>query len=283
MPNGEREWIRTRVGGLTEGAEEVEPVYQEGVDNSFNTWSALKLIVHSATVNMYTKVIANYADDFFYIDALAGSGLSEYGDGECFYGSPIVAAKHAVEPFTKMYFFEGEEEKYNILEERLENLFNESSNGITEPEDWVVWHGDANDLIDDAVSDIWSYWSSGKMFNTLTFVDNQAMDFLWDSMMEVGELTGDLLINYPGAMAVGMNINNEAAHRGQMAEFFGRNLWEQGFSSREEYKQEYMRQMESLFDDRCHQVPVKVHSGTKSFEYVRTESLGARFLKPRRV
>ena len=105
MPNGEREWIRSRVEGLIDGAEEVEPAYQEDIDNSFDTWPALKLIVHSATVNMYTKVIANHADHFFYIDALAGSGLSEYGDEECFYGSPIVAAKHAAEPFTKMYFF----------------------------------------------------------------------------------------------------------------------------------------------------------------------------------
>ena len=267
MPNGEREWIRSRVEGLIDGAEEVEPVYQEDIDNSFDTWSALKLIVHSATINMYTKVIANHADHFFYIDALAGSGLSEYGEEECFYGSPIVAAKHAAEPFTKMYFFEGEEEKCEILEQRLEYVFNNESNEISEPGEWVVWHGDANDLIHDATSDIWSYWDSGEMFNTLTFADNQAMDFMWDSMIEVGDLTGDLLINYQGAMAIGMNINNEAAHEGQMKEFFGRNLWEENLSSREEYKQEYMRQMESLFDDTCHQVPVKVRSGTKSFEY----------------
>lgn len=265
MPNGEREWILDRVVGLTDGADQIEPAYVEEIDNSFNTWSALKLIVHSATINMYTKVISKHFDDFFYIDALAGSGLSEYGEGECFFGSPIIAAKHAAEPFTKMYFIDDDPEKCDLLEQRLENIFNNPEMDIQEPGDWEVLQGNSNDLVYDIYDDIWEV-RKGK-FNTLTFADNQAMDFGWDAMEKLSELTGDYLINYPGAMAVGMNMNNKLAHEGKMKEFFGRNLWDLGLSTRREYKQEYMKQMESLFDTDSHQVAVKVRSGTKSFEY----------------
>lgn len=265
MSNGEREWILNRVAGLTDGTDQIEPTYVEGVDNSFNTWSALKLIVHSATVNMYTKVISKHFDDFFYIDALAGSGLSEYGDGECFLGSPLVAAKHAAEPFTKMYFIDDDSEKCKLLEQRLEYIFSDPHIDIPEPDDWDVIPGNSNDVIYDVYNDIWDV-RTGK-FNTLTFADNQAMDFCWDAMEKLGELTGDYLINYPGAMAVGMNMNNKRAHEGSMKEFFGRNLWDLGLSTREEYKNQYMKQMESLFESASHQVPVKVRSGTKSYEY----------------
>lgn len=267
MPNGEKEWIQERVEGLTDGANTLQPEYNESIDNSFNDWSALKLIVHSATVNMYTKVISDYADDFFYVDALAGSGLSEYGEGECFYGSPIVAAKNAEEPFSKMYFLDDDEDRCDLLEQRLENFFSDPSRNVQEPDDWVVWSGDSNELIGDVKSDIWSQYSGEGMFNHLTFVDNQALDFYWDSMMEIGDLTGDFLVNYPGAMAVGMNMNNRAAHEGSLQDFFGRNLWDTGLSSREEYRDEYMRQLATLFEDGSHQVSVKVDSGRKSFEY----------------
>lgn len=270
MSSGEREWIADRVEGLTEEASEIEPSFVEGVDNSFNTWSALKLIVHAATVNMYTKVISDHFEDFFYIDALAGSGLSEYGEGEegeYFHGSPIVAAKHAAEPFSKMYFVDNEPEKCELLEQRLDYVFSENNIDINEPEEWDVICGDSNEEIEDIINDIWDVASPDLNFHTFAFVDNQALDFDWTSMEEVASISADFMINYPTAMGVGMNIGNEAAHRGALKDFFGRNLWDAGLEDREEYKETYMRQMRSLFDDEAHTIPVKVDSGSRSYTY----------------
>lgn len=270
MSVGEREWIADRVRGLTEEASEIEPPFVEGVDNSFNTWSALKLIVQASTINMYTKVISQNFNDHFYIDALAGSGLSEYGEGEegdYFHGSPIVAAKHAAEPFTKMYFIDNEEEKCDLLQRRLDFIFSNDEIDIEEPEDWDVRCGNANELIDDIIYDIWNVAGPEHNFHTFAFIDNQALNFDWVSMEEIASISADFMVNYPGAMAVGMNINNRRAHTGALKDFFGRDLWDLGLDDREQYRDVYMDQMRSLFDDDSHIVPVKVESGSKSYNY----------------
>ncbi|WP_227355760.1 three-Cys-motif partner protein TcmP [Haladaptatus salinisoli] len=270
MSNGERQWIQERVDSLTgDGPARLKEIHPE-VCNSFGPWSALKLILHSATVNMYTKVMSGENspfDEFYYVDALAGTGLSEYENGDCFLGSPILASKSAAEPFKKMYFIEGDTNNAEALEARLELAFNDSYFDVQEPEDWEVLPGDTNERIDDVVTDIWRQRSPGAKFHTLTFVDNQAMDFDWVSMEKMAELSTDFLVTYQGAQAVGMNINIEATHRGKLKDHFGRNLWDHGLETREDYKQTYIKQMRSLFNSDSIQIPTKIYSGRKSYDY----------------
>lgn len=272
MPDKEREWISKRVEGLTEEANLIEPSFNQEIDNSFNTWSALKLIVHAATINMYTQVISDHYDDFFYIDALAGSGLSEYGEGkegEYFHGSPIVAAKHANEPFRKMYFIDEDEDRCDLLRQRLDYVFSEDEIDIQKPGDWQVICGDSNEKIDNVISNIWGEAAPDPDFHTLAFVDNQGLDFHWESLEDIASVSADFMVNYPGAMGVGMNIKNKGAHTegGELYNFFGRDLWERDLSDRDEYRQLYVDQMDSLFDDDSHRTPVNVESGSKSYNY----------------
>lgn len=272
MPDKEREWVSKRVKGLTEEANLIEPGFDEEIDNSFNTWSALKLIVHAATINMYTQVISDYFDDFFYIDALAGSGLSEYGegeDGEYFHGSPIVAAKHANEPFRKMYFIDEDEDRCDLLRQRLDNAFSRDDIDINKSEDWEVICGNSNEKIDYVISDIWEKAGPNFDFHTLAFVDNQGLDFYWDSLEDIASVSTDFMVNYPGAMGVGMNIRNRGAHTegGELYKFFGRDLWERDLSDRNQYRQLYIDQLDSLFDDDSRRIPVNVESGSKSYNY----------------
>ena len=270
MANGERQWIQERVDSLTgDGPARLKEVHPDTC-NSFGPWSALKLILHSATVNMYTKVMAGSNSpftEFYYVDALAGTGLSEYENGDCFLGSPILASKSATAPFKKMYFIEGNEENAEALKARLEFAFNDPYFDLQEPEGWEVLLGDTNDLIDDVVADIWKQRSPGAKFHTLTFVDNQAMDFNWASMEKMAELSTDFLVTYQGAQAVGMNINVEATHRGKLKNYFGRNLWNHGLETREDYRRTYIHQMKSLFNTDSILVPTKIYSGQKSYDY----------------
>lgn len=198
------EYIRKRIQSLTEDSEEI--LDQSPVTNDFDSWSALKLILHSAAVNMYTTVLENnnYFEDLYYIDALAGSGVSTYDESDsCFLGSPIIAAKVAQEPFRKMYLIEYDEDKAEALETRMEYIF-ANHDDVHEPEDWEVIRGDANDEIPDIVDDIWTISDSG--FNYYCFIDNQELNVKWDA---IDSLTpkpwGDLLINLPTASAIGRN------------------------------------------------------------------------------
>jgi three-Cys-motif partner protein len=190
MSADQRSWIEKRIEILTEFSDEVFDV-QSDIYNSFNTWSALKLILHSATVNMYTTVASEHFDDIFYIDTLAGSGVSEYGDEQCFLGSPIIASKAATEPFSKMYFVEGDLKKKRALEERLKFVFENPDIDVQEPHDYEVYHGDVNDKVDEIVNDIWEVAKPNPNFNHLGSIDNQGLDFDWESMERVGNLTGE--------------------------------------------------------------------------------------------
>jgi three-Cys-motif partner protein len=260
-----REYLQRRIKGLTGGSEEVLEVAPEQV-NSFDTWSALKLILLSSTTYMYTTVISDvdYYDDFYYIDALAGSGASEYGDDRCFLGSPLVAAKAAKAPFTKMYFVEQEKEYAEALRARLDYVFSDPNNEFTEPHDWEVIEGDANKEIPNIVSEINKRSSVEKGFNYLSFIDNQGMDVHWGSIRELTDsLHGDLLINLPIAQAIGRNVPSDKAN-----EFYGEILLEEDLPRddlrrflRERY-QENLRQQ-----NRPIQVCTRVNTDIGSFCY----------------
>jgi len=203
------EYIKKRIQSLTEDSEEIRKV--SPVTNDFDSWSALKLILHSAAVNMYTTVLENtdYFDDLFYIDALAGSGVSTYGDEDtCFLGSPVIAAKVADKPFKKMYLIEWEEDKADALEARMKYIFDNHADAH-EPEDWEVIRGDANEELPRVVRDLSSN-RSGRGFNYYCFIDNQELNVKWDA---INALTpkpwGDLLINIPTATSIGRNATKK--------------------------------------------------------------------------
>ena len=264
MSSNEIEWIKSRVDGLTDRSEEILDVDSE-VRNEFNTWSALKLIIHSATVNMYTMVAKEHFQDFFYIDALAGSGASDFDmTDQCFLGSPIVAARDAVEPFTKMYFIELDEANNSALEDRLDYAF--TNWDIDEPEGYEVIEGDANEAIEYVKNDIWSTVRSkpyDPKFNSLLFADNQGLDFYWSSLQSLNNsITGDFLINYP-ASQVGRNLSNRGS-REAIADFFGRDMWDVYPKDWDHFSELYTEQIEEM--DHPETVVTKV-KGKKSFYY----------------
>jgi len=202
------EYIKKRIQSLTEDSQEIRDL--SNVTNDFDSWSALKLILHSAAVNMYTNVLESndYFEDLFYIDALAGSGVSTYGDeNSCFLGSPVIAAKVAQEPFKKMYLIEWDEDKARALETRMQYIFDNHADAH-EPEEWTVIQGDANEELPKVVEDIMDVRSNG--FNYYCFIDNQELNVKWDA---IDALTpkpwGDLLINIPTATSIGRNATKK--------------------------------------------------------------------------
>ena len=262
-----RDWVMDRVDSLTEGSDELKELYPN-VYNEFDTWSALKLILHAATVNMYTKVISNHKEDFFYIDALAGSGVSVYGDqGDCFLGSAILAAKQAEEPFTKMYFIEQDSDNVEALEDRLYHAFYELDLEITPPDAYEVIPGNTNKEMENVVSDIWKIAKSRREtpnFNHPTFIDNQGLDVYWETVKKVApKPTGDLLINFPTA-PVGRTAN--ASHSQEaMNKFYGGDTWDVDDKGRENLLDIYTAQLKSL--DKPVQKVVNIESGVTSYEY----------------
>jgi three-Cys-motif partner protein len=212
------QYIKKRVRSLTEDSQEVRDV--SPVTNDFDTWSALKLILHSAAVNMYTNVLESneYFNDLFYIDALAGSGVSTYGDEDrCLLGSPIIAAKVAEEPFKKMYLIEKNEDKAKALEQRMQHIFNNHAD-VPKPKEYDVIIGDANEELPRIARDIWKIREGG--FNYFCFIDNQELNVKWEA---IDALTpkpyGDFLINLPTSSGIGRNATKRPVPDG-LNEFY---------------------------------------------------------------
>lgn len=220
---GAEDYIKRRVDALRDHAPEVYEV-SEDVSNEFNTWSALKLILHSAAVNMYTTVHMNQGTgDIFYIDALAGSGVSKYDSDHYFVGSPLVAARAAQKPFSKMYFVEGKEKYKEALEDRLEYAFDLP--GYTEPDSLEVIHGDTNEEIGKIIKDIKRIGDYDDRYNYYCFIDNQGLNVNWSSIQTLTPKPyGDLLINLPTTQGIGRNVNQETTD--SLNEFFGLNVKE---------------------------------------------------------
>lgn len=263
-----RDQVKKRVPTLTKHAEEVRAIEPDQV-NSFGPWSALKLIVLVATVNMYTTVISSYRDDWFYVDALAGSGVSVYGDVEdCFLGSPILAAAHASEQFTKMYFIEAEKKKARALEKRLDAVFEgETPLDIERPEcGYEVITGDANNKLPDVTRDMWATgkrYGKKASFNHLTFIDNQGLNLRWEGIENIApEPHGDFLVNFP-ARDIIRSANHEDSEE-SMTEFYGSEIWKDD-KTREGLLQAYLRRLNGI--EKPRQVITNVHSGITNYEY----------------
>lgn len=261
-----RERVKERVPTLTRHAQEIHAV-EPDIYNKFGTWSALKLIVHVATVNMYTTVISEYFNDWFYIDALAGSGISVYDEiDESFLGSPLLAAKNAAEPFTKMYFIEKDEKNAAALEKRLEAAFDGSDLQIIPPEcGYEVFVGDANQEMHQVARDIWKVAKrNGKAdFNLLTFIDNQGLDLNWDGIKHLeNKTTGDFLINFPTSNILRTSSHKESENT--MTAYYGGDMWKSA-NGKEELLGTYTKRLRSV--GKTKQVVTNIDSGTKNYEY----------------
>ena len=266
MSEKARGYIYDRVEGLTEHSQEIAGA-GDNVANEFDSWSALKLILHSAAVNMYTKVISEHKNDFFYIDALAGAGASKYDENQYFIGSALLAAKAASEPFTKMYFVEGKKEYKEALESRLDYVFSNPHIDVQEPQDYEVIHGDANEEIPKIVDEIWDIATPNPSFNYYCFIDNQGLNVSWDTVESLAPTPhGDLLINYPSSQAIGRNALRD--EKSALNEFFGVEL--NNYDIPEEDVREYLKELYTsrlAGLERPVQESTYVYSGVGSYSY----------------
>jgi three-Cys-motif partner protein len=190
------EYVSERVELLQRDADEFYEIGDE-VSNDFDSWTALKLILHLGAIEMYTTVHRSQGTgDIFYIDALAGSGISKYDESSFFKGSPLIAAEAAKMPFSKMFFIERNERCRNALRDRLTYAFDQPA--YTEPDEWEVMGGDVNNQIGDVIDEIWKMSDFDTKFNYYCFIDNEGLNANWSV---IDSLTprpyGDLLINIP--------------------------------------------------------------------------------------
>lgn len=215
------EWVKEQLQDLQANA---DAIWGERPDiaNSFGEWSAIKLIALAGIVDLYTTIIPNNFNRFYYIDALAGSG-SVYMEeqDERFVGSPILTAALAHEPFDYMYLIEQDTDRAQALRQRMDFIDSELDYGLNG--NYTVIEGDANEeiphLIEEELLDI--ILESGSV-HTLAFIDNERTDVKWSTVEKLTTIWSDLVVNFPANNIQRMaGVPNENA----LNEFFGNNRW----------------------------------------------------------
>ena len=205
MQQPDREWIQRKLSRLTAHADDLQEIGEANDEPEFGAWTALKLTVFTATVDVYTKIIANNDFDFYYIDSMSGSGIVNLSDrDDTISGSPIIAGTVAHEPFERMYFIEEDPERASSLRSRLDYAVEEIDAFDQSRGDCVVIEGDANDVlptIRDRIEDHRGGSLSGHDGENgqhhLAFIDNERDDVKFQAIRELESMWGDLLINYP--------------------------------------------------------------------------------------
>lgn len=226
-------FLEQRLNKLMRYADELKEIRPEVV-NSFSSWSALKLMVLMTTINMYTKIIKDKFNHFFFIDALAGSGVVKIKNEPMhIVGSPILAATIANEPFTHMYFIELDGDRAKALETRLDFLYTSTDLDLGE-KNYDVLPCDANKAISSVIDEI-EEKTSFTSCNYLAFIDNQRLDVNWKALRAFFRCWGDLLITFQtkGVGRVWGNAKDaktpEEINRSvnPLQKFFGSDIWKQ--------------------------------------------------------
>lgn len=94
MANFDRDWIIRRLERFTQEIDGVVDAGQvsDDVDNDFRAMTVLKLSVISAAVDVYSKIAVDNFETCYYIDALAGSGVTRIRNNDDYvFGSPLIA------------------------------------------------------------------------------------------------------------------------------------------------------------------------------------------------
>lgn len=254
-----QDWIKEKMQRLRRHSTELRNVAPD-TTNDFSSWSALKLILLAATVDMYTNIIPEYRDNFYYIDALAGSGISAFPeDDEYFVGSPLITATVAHEPFDKMYFIENDKEKAKALRERIEYI-QENLDRDLQFDDYRIIPKNTNSAMDDVIEEIREETLyEGESVNTLSFVDNQGLDVHYSTLNKMTEIHGDLLINFP---TIAIRRTAGADYKTSLNDFYGNSAWEAAQNDKE-FRTIYMSRLAEL--GRPVQESIPVSSGGQFF------------------
>ncbi|WP_254544820.1 three-Cys-motif partner protein TcmP [Halomarina pelagica] len=205
MRQPDQAWIRNQLRQLTDHSDTLcEIGDEEVVDATFGPWTALKLVSLTATVDVYTSIMANNGFNYYYVDAMSGGGIVNLdGCDGALVGSPIIAGTVPREPFEKLYFVEASRDRAEALRARLDYAVDEIDAFNHTRDDCVVIHGDANEVLpklpqmikEDNGGTLTGRNGMGGAHH-LAFIDNEKYEVKFEAIRKLSTMLNDLLINY---------------------------------------------------------------------------------------
>lgn len=248
----DREWIAGQLSTLMEHAPDLVELDPTAV-NEYRPLTALKLIVLSAAVDMYTDIAPGQYDGCFYLDLFAGSGVTRIrGRDEAVVGSPILVPMIADPDLKEYHFVDNDEDSVDALRGRIQYMDDQVDHF---PGDRCqVHHDDATDFthsfLDDRRDEL---GLSYKGLNLFTFIDPEGLDIQWNAIRRLADVYGDLLVNFPKLGA------NRSLGSSKSRMYFGGSDHEE-LRSQEQRRQHYEEKLKGC-DNTGITVPIRIDSG----------------------
>ncbi|UPM44845.1 three-Cys-motif partner protein TcmP [Halocatena salina] len=262
----DKNWISDQLERFTAHSEAlIDLAPDSDTDPDYGPLTALKLFLIAAQVDVYTKIIPKRFDHTYYIDALAGSGLTHVRDYDvAIAGSPLIAATVSHKPLERYYFVEKDHNRANALAARLDYLHDNTTLSI--PRDRCeIRIGDANDEIPaimDEIKEQGDEYGFGGV-NRCAVVDNEALDFEWDALKQLLQPWGDTLINFP---ATRISRDQGKQKLKEITRFFGSPEWEQ-CNSEKAYRELYTNRIKETTSYNVKQRSIRVDSRPEAKRY----------------
>jgi three-Cys-motif partner protein len=168
-----------------------------------NVWSIKKLILLAQYLRPYLTILTSkengdykYSDSWFYIDLFAGCGASTVNNKFKMLGSPIISLLRGIHyikrrdeyiRFTKWFFIEKDNRRYDALKERVgvaleEIKYTYNYNFSIPSNDVIIYQGDCNRKIDSILHEIQRH----KRPSILLFADPEGItEIEWPSISKI--------------------------------------------------------------------------------------------------
>jgi three-Cys-motif partner protein len=220
-------------------------------------WSADKHHFLRRYIDAFTTAMKGKWPQLHYIDLFASAGIERIEDNGLDWGSPLIAAQ-VPNRFTRLHLCELKKRPFDALQKRLE--------AFPQPRPPQVLQGDANDLIEDVITDL-----SPKSLS-LAFLDPHGLHLKFETLRKLAKRKVDLIIFFPDHLDALRNW--KAIYHGNLTSnldmVLGTPTWRDrmGQTAREQWpevlRQIYEQQIRSL--------------GYVEFEYERISLPSGRFL-----
>lgn len=246
-------WISEKLGDLTEHSEGLVDA-GPAETNDYRPMTALKLIVLSAGVEVFSNIAPDRYDETYYLDLFAGSGVTKLrGRDDYVVGSPILAPVMSHELLDEYHFVDNDEATVEALRARLDYMAS-----ITDfPRDRChVHHRDATEYVHDFMDDRKDELGPGfKGLNLFTFIDPEGLDPQWPAVRRLGDVYGDLLVHFP-TMSASRQLGKDTTKARQ---YFGSSDWEHKRS--EDARRRFYEERLTSCRNKDITVPIRINSG----------------------
>lgn len=216
-------------------------------------WTLKKLIIYKYYIDIYTKIIHRYYQNYYYFDLFSGSGLVKIKEGNIIvFGSALLSILTPQTLFTKYIFVDVDEIKINALTLLLEEI-KKSIPSL----DYEIINDDMNNI------DKYANFLE-ECEHALVTIDPEGMEPKWGTIKKISSYKCDIIITFMSSGIQRVLGRTDKGVMNKLKDFCGVN-------DIDRLKNIQIEDLKQLYIDQIKRIGKEVHTtvpvSAKNFEY----------------